>query len=324
MSTMIAGDSFTQANHLDRAVEFSVVKNTDNMISPCSSFPHGGWVLTGLILSCIAALSATMYGVGSCRFLYVDFESDRGGFGEFYLDPTPDNTVVKYRAAAGLFTWLVPFDDTDWSDGSCAGYTDRQKDNFSDEIFEVSRIFGVLSVLGGIGMTAWTLFLSCLSLRKLQIWAMSLGLFLLTCFVGFTFLLFQSSLCNDLVSYQNASNTTKCTLDQGGLVAIAACILWCVAFLISVIYIKPPENDLMFSPDGKLMNAFQERQLERERLKREKRRLKEHAAEERKAKRGETKSSQASLSHGTSVDMMEDGTAEVQLGDHRGRTSSKT
>ena len=137
-----------------------------------SSYPHGGWPLIGLMVSCMAALSATMYGVASCRFLFVDFESDRGDFSEFYLDPTSDGEVVKYRAAAGLFQWLVPFEETDWSVGRCAGYTELQRENFDDIIFEVARIFGVLSVLIGIVMVLWTWFLSCLSLEKCQIWLM--------------------------------------------------------------------------------------------------------------------------------------------------------
>lgn len=292
-----------------------------------SSFPHGGWVLSGLIVSCMAALSSTMYGMASCRFLFVDFQSDRGGFGEFYLDPTPDGEPVTYRAASGLYTWLVPFESTDWSDGSCEGYTELQREHFSDDMFEASRIFGILSVLGGIGMTGWTLFLSCLSLGKFQIWAMSLGLFLLTIFVGLTFLLFQSSLCKDLVSYQNESYGSECTLDQGGLVAVAGSVLWCVSFLISVMYIKPPESDMAFSPDGQITNAFQQRQLERERLKREKRRLKEKMEEQKRAGKerkstlhgSHTKSySESPESVGASIDMMDDGTAEVQLGNHRG------
>lgn len=276
--------------------------------------------------------------MASCRFLFVDFQSDRGDFGEFYLDPTSDGEVVTYRAAAGLFTWLVPFDETDWSVGRCAGYTELQRENFNDDIFEVARIFGVLSVLGGIGITSWTLFLSCLSLGKFQIWAMSLGLFLLTCFVALTFLLFQSQLCKDLVSYQNESYTTECTLDQGGLVAIAGSILWCVAFLVSVIYIKAPESDMTFLPDGQITNAFDQRQLERERQKREKQRLRRKLAEQRRAEQGAqssmrksssrttqeaTPTTSSAIERGESIDCYEDGTAEVQLGGHRGNSGRR-
>eukprot|EP00934_Nitzschia_sp_Nitz4_P006663 Nitzschia sp. Nitz4//scaffold8_size234185//2632//3715//NITZ4_001224-RA/size234185-augustus-gene-0.253-mRNA-1//-1//CDS//3329559707//6653//frame0 len=239
------------------------------------SYPHGGWVLTGLMTTCVAALAATIYGMGSCRFVYVDFQSDRGDFSEFYLDPTADGDVVQYRAGVGLFTWLSPFDDTDWSKGQCTGYTTLQQETFGDDIFETARIFGVLSVLTGIGATAWVLFLSCISLGRYQIWTMSLVLGLLMIFVGFAFLLFKSQLCTDLVSYQDASYTTECSMDQGGLVTIASSILWCVACLITVIYIKPPERDMMIGVNGEIKNAFVERQLERERQKREKARLRQ-------------------------------------------------
>lgn len=288
-------------------------------------------MLTGLIMSCMAALSATMYGMASCRFLYIDFLSDRGDFGEFYLDPTSDGDPIKYRAGAGLYTWLTSFEADDWSQGRCVGYTVLQRDAFGDIIFEVARVFGVLSVLGGIGITSWTLFLSCLSLRKLQIWAMSLGLFLLATFVGLTLILFQSQLCQDLVSYQDGSYTTKCTLDQGGLVAIAGCLFWCVAFFITVCYIKPPENDIAILPDGRITNLFDDRQLERERQRREKQKRVEQERMQRAAEssivgskwsgynsRGQQKSTASSPPQ---IDCFEDDgveEVELQLGSHRG------
>lgn len=296
-----------------------------------SSYPHGGWVLTGLMACCITALSCTLYGVGSCRFVYVDFMSDRGDFNEFYLDPTADGDVVKYRAGVGLFTWLLPFDETDWSQGQCTGYTALQQEIFADNTFEVARIFGVLSVLCGVGVTAWTLFLSCLSLGKYQIWAMSATLFLLTFFVGFSFLLVQSNLCQDLVSYQDASYTTECSMDQGGLVTIASAILWCVAFLISVIYIKPPERDMMFLPNGEITNAFQQRQLDRARQKRDKQRMQQKLAEQLRAQtnpipsrsRPESASSPMEVtlttnSRSSNSDIYGEGETEVQLGSQRG------
>lgn len=246
-----------------------------------SSYPHGGWVVSGMILSCIIALSSTLWGVASCRFAYVDFISDRGDFGVFYLDPTPDGGPVLYRAGVGLFTWLQPLTTDDWSKGQCTGYTVLQTDQFSDDIFEVARIFGVLSVLGGVGVTCWTLFLGCISLGRFQIWMLSGVLFFITAFVGLTFLIFQSALCQDLVSYQDESYTTQCTLDQGGLVIIASCILWCVAFLMSVIYIKPPELDLEFSPDGQIRNAFEQRQRIRQQQMKQ-RRLEQLLAQQKK------------------------------------------
>jgi len=272
-----------------------------------------------------------MYGMASCRFLYVDFQSDRGGFGEFYMASVANGSPVMYRAGAGLFAWLSPFNSSDWSVGKCEGYTAGQIANFDDNIFEASRVFGVLSVLSGVGITAWTLFLSCLSIGRLQICFMSLVFFLLTCFVGFAFTVFQSGLCKSLVTSLNPSYKSKCTLDQGGLVAIAGSIFWCVAFLISVIYIKSPNSDFTISPDGRITNAFQERQLERDRKIREKQRLREKAAMQRREEREEKSNMRNSRSNSfgqglegvrESIDMMEDGTTEVQLEDHRGNAGS--
>lgn len=279
--------------------------------------------------SSMAALGATMYAMASCRFVFIDFISDRGDFSQFYLDPNADGEPVEYRFGAGLYTWLVPFEETDWSQGQCSGYTKLQTDVFGDTIFEVSRIFGVLSVLGGVGVTFWTLFLTCISLNRFQIWAMRTIFWFLTCFVGFSFLLFQASLCQDLVSYQDESYTTECTLDQGGLVAIAASMLWCVSFLLSVIYIRPPDMEMNFGPNGQITNGFQERQLSRERQKRERQRQRRKQMEQKQlARLGEDATIPvvpttegnffSPQQHKRSMHSYEDGTTEVQLGSHRG------
>jgi hypothetical protein len=240
--------------------------------------------MAGLIFSSMAALASTMWGVASCQYVFVDFVSDRGDFSDFYLDPTPDGSPVKYRAGAGLFTWLQPFDELDWSKGQCTGYTELHREHFSDNSFEVARIFAVLSVLGGIGVTSWTLFLACISLGKFQIWMLSTILGLQTIFVGLTFLLFKSELCQDIVSYQDETYTTDCTLDQGGLVVIAGVILWCVACLISIIYIKPPETEMQFTHDGRITNAFQQRKEQRSQAEKE-RRLKQLLADQQRQQR---------------------------------------
>lgn len=256
----------------------------------------------GLIFSCMAALAATLWGVSSCRFVFVDFISDRGDLSDFYLDPTPDGAPVKFRHGVGLFTWLQPFDDGDWSKGQCTGYTQLGREHFSDNYFEVARVFSVLSVLGGIGMTCWTLFLACISLGKFQIWMLSTILGFLAIFVGLTFLILPSSLCTDLVSYQDDEGTneytTECTLDQGGLVTIAGAVLWSVASLISIIYIKTPETDMRITQDGQITNAFQQRRKERQ--------LKQMLAEQKR---------EQSRNHRgiASVTSGQDGGTEVQL-----------
>lgn len=264
----------------------------------CSA-PHGGWAILGLIVASGCALSATMWGVASCRYMFIDYETDRGvGTGNdfnFFLDPTADLTEpVQQRVGAGLFSWLVPNEDAiAWSDGRCAGYNQLQLEHFSDTIFEVSRIFAVFTVLGGVGMTVWIWFLLCISLGRIQIWLMRAVLGFLPVFTGLTFIIFYSTLCQDLVSYQDESFETNCTIDQGGLVVIAGAIFWTIAFLISLIYIKPPDADLKLVK-GQITNAFDARQEER--LRREQRRRQQKMVRQQCNHRGREPSSHHSSS----------------------------
>ena len=205
---------------------------------------------------------------------YIDYTTDRGEFSDFYRDPTADGEPILQRVGAGLFSWLVPANANgeiaDWTDGQCAGFSEGQRNFFSDNIFEVSRIFAVLSVLGGMSVVLAVLFLSCMSLKRFQIWMLSTILGLIVIFVCLTFIVFLSTLCTDLVSYQNESYETSCTVDQGGLVVIAAAIFWSVAFLISVVYIKDPKRDLGIR-DGRITNAFETRQEQRHQREKERR-----------------------------------------------------
>ena len=281
--------------------------------------------MVGLISSSIGALCTTMWGVSSCRYAFVDFDSDRGDFGEFYLDPTPDGPVIQFRAGVGLFTWLEPFDSTDWSQGSCTGYTELQTNLFADTTFEVARIFAVLSVLTGIGVVIWTLFLSCISLGKYQIWTMSTIFGVEAIFVALTMLIFASDLCHDTLVAQLSDGGTDnqyeagCTLDQGGLVVIAAILLWCVSFLISVMYVKPPERDMTFV-NGQITNAFEQRKKERK--------LHQLLAQQRReqvALRSKSAPRSDDPNNGNVVMNNATGEAEISLSEypsHRGRNSN--
>jgi len=251
------------------------------------SYPHGGWAITGVTVASICAMAATMYGMASCRMFYIDYTTDRGDFSDFYNDPTADGDPVLQRVGAGLFSWLVPSTEDrngdsklDWTDGQCAGFTASQREFFSDTIFEVARIFAVLGVLGGMGIVLGIFFLSCMSMKRFQIWMLSAVLGFVAIFVGLTFLVFKSQLCTDLVSYQNESYGTECTIDQGGLVVIAAALFWSVAFLISVVYIKDPRRDMGIR-DGRITNAFDERTEERQ-VREKERRMKSQTNRERK------------------------------------------
>jgi hypothetical protein len=241
--------------------------------------------------------------------MFVDFTTDRGDFSDFYRDPTPDGEAVSQRVGAGLFSWLVPNTADDWSDGQCAGYSELQRQHFSDNVFEVSRIFAVLAVLGGMGVTLWVLFLSCISLGRFQIWMMSIIIGFLTIFTAMTFLIFLSKLCSNLTSYQDGSYETDCTIDQGGLVVIAATLFWAVAFLISVVYIKTPEKDLTLQ-DGRITNAFELRQQQR--LQREKQRRMNAAR--RRQERNAAGSHRGAAGPMDDADAYSGGGTEVELG----------
>eukprot|EP00525_Craspedostauros_australis_P013255 CAMPEP_0198113890 /NCGR_PEP_ID=MMETSP1442-20131203/5440_1 /TAXON_ID= /ORGANISM="Craspedostauros australis, Strain CCMP3328" /LENGTH=352 /DNA_ID=CAMNT_0043771089 /DNA_START=413 /DNA_END=1470 /DNA_ORIENTATION=- len=230
----------------------------DNCCHCAAPFPTAGGAVLGLWLSCIAALGSTMWGVSSCRFLYIDFISDRGSdFNNIFLDPTADTAPTEQRIGAGLYTWLKAFEaDLDWSEGSCAGYSEAVLDKVSDYPFEVARIFSVLAVLMGWAIIFWIIFLSCFSMGRFQIWVMRVLCGMEIIFCGLTFVIFQSYLCKSLVSDQGFDS--ECTLDQGGLVIIASCILWCVACVIASLYIKPRALDVVIV-DGRIASAFEER-----------------------------------------------------------------
>ena len=185
-----------------------------------------------------------------------DFELVLGG------NPNGGNVDKLFRVAAGLFTWLNPSSsNTAFDQGSCVGYGQLMLDELSEPIFEVVRVMAVVSVLLGITMLVWIMLISTLSMQNREIWAMNLVFFILTTTVGLSFLIYQSSLCQDGVGDRQ---DTSCALDEGGLVAIAAIILWFVGLLISCIFIKAPGRDLVLV-DGELRSEFGERQVERKR-----------------------------------------------------------
>ena len=215
--------------------------------------------MLGLFLSVHLALAATMWSVSSCRFVSLQFTTDTGSFADFYLDETADGAPVDYQNGIGLFTWLKPFvvvisDDDDnnsssWTEGSCTGYTELQREFFTDSWFETARICAVLAVLGSMGVTVWTWFLACMALTsQIQIYAMVFLYGILTIAIGLTFLILGSNLCNELTAEQGFDGTTSCSLDQGGLVACAAILLWTVAGLITFVYVKPIDREIVLVP----------------------------------------------------------------------------
>jgi hypothetical protein len=161
------------------------------------------------MIACLASMAASMWGISSCRMAFVEYTNDRGEFDEFYLDPTANEEPVTRRTGIGLFQWLDPFDETDWSQGQCRGYTQLQLDFFADTFLEIARGCGIMAVLGAVTTAFWVLFLNCVAMGQYQIKLMQFCLLALTLNVGGTFLIFQSNLCKDLVSYQSETFATK-------------------------------------------------------------------------------------------------------------------
>eukprot|EP00545_Synedropsis_sp_CCMP1620_P001282 CAMPEP_0119008112 /NCGR_PEP_ID=MMETSP1176-20130426/3470_1 /TAXON_ID=265551 /ORGANISM="Synedropsis recta cf, Strain CCMP1620" /LENGTH=296 /DNA_ID=CAMNT_0006960383 /DNA_START=203 /DNA_END=1096 /DNA_ORIENTATION=+ len=215
----------------------------------------------GLFAACCGGFAAAGYAFASCRFVIINFVDDSGSFEDVLSGPSSGGDFNRnFRVAAGLFTWLNPISTAsdNFDQGQCVGYRTTMLAALEEPTFEAVRIMAVIATLLSIMMLVWIMILTTLSMRRREIWFMSFWFFILTSLVGLTFLVFQSSLCQDV------GMDTSCDLDEGGLVAIAACILWFVGLLVSCIFIKPLGQDLVLI-DGELRSEFGERQNERKR-----------------------------------------------------------
>lgn len=240
----------------------------------CSSFPHGSISTAGLLVATLSALAATFYSFMSCRYVLIDFRSKLGDFAELFANRGAGNIYVNYRVSAGLFSWLQPIDSSNFKKGECAGYTGAQTNGFGDSTFNTVQYFAVTSVLLSIAVVVWMLFMSCFALGKCQRNTMSIILLVQTILVGLSFMTLQSGLCT------NVATESSCKIDQGGLVAVAAVILWFVTFLLSWLFVGPAENELVVV-NGEIKNAYAERKEQRK-LEREERNALKQATKEAK------------------------------------------
>jgi hypothetical protein len=213
----------------------------------------------GMLLAAAGGFASAGYAFASCRFVILSFTDTEGTFEDVVGGPDGGGDVNRsFRVAAGLFTWLNPQSAENFDEGTCDGYRATMLEVLSEPYFEAARIMSVIATLLSIMLLVWILLISTLSMRRREIWFMTFWFFVQTCMVGLTFLIFQSSLCNDV------GTDTSCELDEGGLVAIASCILWFVCLLVSCIFVKPLGQDLVLI-DGELRSEFGERQSERKR-----------------------------------------------------------
>jgi hypothetical protein len=200
-----------------------------------STYPLGGSVTAALILSTSAALAATMYATASCRFVVIRFSSNTGGFEEHFGTNRggTDNGSVQYKAAVGLYQWLRPYDPALWSTGACAGYQQTMLASISDTYFEAARTFGVFAVLMAVVKVCWIFLSACLDMNRFQAILFCVLSFVGTVSTGMTFMFHKSSLCTTQFL------TRECEVDEGGLVMIAATVLWLITFMVSVYFVLP-------------------------------------------------------------------------------------
>ena len=198
-----------------------------------SSYPLGGFVTAGLILSTSAAFVTTVYATASCRFVVVTFTSSLGNFEEHFNSAREGNDQMTYRTAIGLYQWLRPFDPEDWTVGTCVGYQQTMIDAITDTMFDVSRTMSVFAILIAIFQFCWMFLSSCLSMNRLQCYLFLFLSFLGTMCTGLTFLFRRSTICT------TEFDAVDCKIDQGGLVMIAAILLWVLTLAVSIYYVYP-------------------------------------------------------------------------------------
>jgi hypothetical protein len=195
----------------------------------------GGYVTAGLILSTSAALVTTVYATASCRFVVVTFTSSQGSFEDYFdsLSDSNGNNPMTYRTAVGLYQWLRPFDLSDWTSGTCTGYQETMIDSFTNNLFDVSRTMAVFAILVAVFQFCWMFLSSCLSMNRLQCFLFLFLSFLGAMCTGLTFLFRRSAICT------TEFDAVDCQIDQGGLVMIAAILLWVLTLAVSVYYVYP-------------------------------------------------------------------------------------
>ena len=200
----------------------------------------------------------------------VEYLSDKGSFGEMFSDLGAGDVPVQFKTAAGLFSWLAPHYSADTSsyyfdDGTCRGYTARQRDGFSDLTFDVVRALGTIAIIFGFALLCCVLLMLCYSMNRWYIRGLAVAYLVECALVGLCFLVFRSGLCT------NVGQDSSCAIDEGGLVGIAGAILFFVGFLITWMFASPIE-DILIQVDGEIKSSFEERQDERRRAKEQRRR----------------------------------------------------
>ena len=212
------------------------------------TYPHGGRATSLVWLSLTAATICTVYSIASCRLVVLEFSSTLGNFEDHFVNFDEAAAPETHEVGLGLFTWLLPNyyvdgdDDTitratfgDWEEGSCQGYNTLQLNAMlQDSKFDAVRIMGVLSVLLTFSIFLFGLMLSCLSIASWQRYILCASCTVAGIFTGCILLMAQSGPCI------NTGQDSSCQLDEGGLVAIAAVMLWVCGALLTYFFLEPP------------------------------------------------------------------------------------
>jgi hypothetical protein len=104
-------------------------------------------------------------------------------------------------------------------------------------------------------------------LGQFQIWLLSAGQLLLAVFVALFFLVNQSNLCH------NIGQDSVCRVDEGGMMAIAAAILWGIGSLLTVHFIRSPEKkrqELVEALAEDLANKIRKKAVEKQKRREQK------------------------------------------------------
>ena len=212
------------------------------------TYPHGGRATLVVWLSLTAATICTVYSIASCRLVVLEFSSTLGNFEDHFVNIDEAATPETHEVGLGLFTWLLPSyyvdgdDDTitratlgNWQEGSCQGYNTLQLQAMLEDVkFDAVRIMGVLSVLLSFSIFLFGVMLSCLSLASWQRYVLCASCVMAAIFTGCILLMAQSGPCI------NTGQDSSCELDEGGLVAIAAVMLWVCGALLTYFFLEPP------------------------------------------------------------------------------------
>ena len=166
------------------------------------------------------------------------FVSDTGTFEESFsrFNSVRTDAFVEYKVGLGLFQWLRPNVDTDWDDGTCVGYVQSMKEEFSEKYFEIARISGSMAVMLSVLVVLAAIMNACMAWNMWQIIILSLLLLAGSVASSLAFIFFKSDLCN------STFDQSSCSMDEGGLVLVAGAILWLSAFVITVVFMRTLDN----------------------------------------------------------------------------------